>query len=134
MAPPAGEVPAPRVLKCPKCADAALASVKGEGVEVDRCPACGGIWFDVNELEHALEARHSGLTMRIPKPVDEVADAKKADCPECRTPMIKLNSLSKPKVVMDACKVCHGRWLDGGEFERLKGQGFVDRLKGIFGF
>jgi Zn-finger nucleic acid-binding protein len=134
MTDPAGEAPEARALQCPKCPDTALEGVQGEGVAVDRCPTCGGIWFDAHELERALEAKHSGLTMRVPKPVDEVKDAQKAVCPECKTPMIKLNSLSKPRVVMDACKVCHGRWLDGGEFEKLKGTGVLGRLKRVFGF
>jgi Zn-finger nucleic acid-binding protein len=41
--------------KCPKCGDQIMmrhfASTRRE-VEVDECPACGGIWLDAGELGH----------------------------------------------------------------------------------
>lgn len=43
-------------MKCPKCG-ADLAHEAYHGVEVDRCHACGGVWFDAGEVEQVLE-RH----------------------------------------------------------------------------
>ena len=36
-------------MQCPKCS-AAMEKVVHEGIEVDRCTGCGGLWFDM--LEH----------------------------------------------------------------------------------
>ncbi len=36
-------------MTCPKC-EGAMEPVEFEGIEVDRCTKCGGLWFDL--LEH----------------------------------------------------------------------------------
>lgn len=41
-------------LPCPACG-AELAAVQLEGMPVDRCTAQHGVWFDVTELEKALQ-------------------------------------------------------------------------------
>ena len=42
------------VATCPKC-KAALESYSFIEIILDRCPACGGIWFDRGELEQILK-------------------------------------------------------------------------------
>jgi Zn-finger nucleic acid-binding protein len=37
-------------VKCPKCS-AAMGSVSYQGVEVDRCTKCAGLWLDMLEAE-----------------------------------------------------------------------------------
>ena len=37
-------------MQCPKCAQA-MEKVKFQDVEIDRCINCGGMWFDMLELE-----------------------------------------------------------------------------------
>ena len=41
-------------MNCPKCLTATLAEFKLEGVAVDRCSRCDGIWFDARELSQLL--------------------------------------------------------------------------------
>lgn len=41
-------------LKCPKCG-ADLHTEEYHLVEVDKCPECGGIWFDAGEAEQLIE-------------------------------------------------------------------------------
>ena len=45
-------------LQCPRC-DGRLQPVMFEGVEIDVCDKCGGVWLDANELE-ALTKRDEG--------------------------------------------------------------------------
>ncbi len=45
-------------MKCPKCG-ADLVKQDNDGIEVDRCPECHGVWFDAGEAE-ALVKRESG--------------------------------------------------------------------------
>ncbi len=41
-------------MKCPRCDDATLTELDRDGVTVDRCPQCRGIWLDRGELEKLL--------------------------------------------------------------------------------
>ena len=53
------------IMKCPTCTDTPLVMAERQGVEIDYCPACRGIWLDRGELERAaglsLEPEHSRL-------------------------------------------------------------------------
>ncbi len=42
-------------MKCPTCHDASLTVIDRQGVEIDYCPACRGIWLDRGELEMLLD-------------------------------------------------------------------------------
>lgn len=41
-------------MKCPSCA-ATLVMSERQGVEIDYCPKCRGIWLDRGELDKILE-------------------------------------------------------------------------------
>lgn len=41
-------------MKCPVCADATLLMTERQGVEIDYCPACRGIWLDRGELDKLI--------------------------------------------------------------------------------
>ncbi|MFZ5877045.1 MAG: zf-TFIIB domain-containing protein [Nitrospirota bacterium] len=43
-------------MKCPKCG-ADMRELERQGIKVDQCGACGGIYFDRGELELLLEAK-----------------------------------------------------------------------------
>ncbi len=42
-------------MKCPTCPDATLVMSDRQGVEIDYCPACRGIWLDRGELDKLLD-------------------------------------------------------------------------------
>jgi len=42
-------------MKCPTCVDATLVMSDRQGVEIDYCPACRGIWLDRGELDKLLD-------------------------------------------------------------------------------
>jgi len=42
-------------MKCPNCTDSTLVMTDRQGVEIDYCPACRGIWLDRGELDKLLE-------------------------------------------------------------------------------
>ncbi len=64
-------------MQCPVCTDTALAISSREGVEIDYCPQCRGVWLDRGELDKIIDrvaaapagsraacsARDLGLTM-----------------------------------------------------------------------
>ena len=41
-------------MKCPQC-DVALVMTAREGVEIDYCPTCRGVWLDRGELDKIIE-------------------------------------------------------------------------------
>lgn len=42
-------------MKCPHCVDTMLVMSDRQGVEIDYCPACRGVWLDRGELDKLLE-------------------------------------------------------------------------------
>ncbi len=42
-------------MKCPCCKDVGLTLSERQGVEIDYCPQCRGVWLDRGELDKLLE-------------------------------------------------------------------------------
>lgn len=114
-------------MDCPAC-QRALIVVEREGIEVDWCLSCRGLWFDGGELE--LLAGKSGRKMQLPE-LDAAVDAGKSarKCPRCRQRMRHLHVGEPEPVELDLC-AGHGLWLDRGELARvmvqLETEGFGD--------
>jgi uncharacterized protein len=48
-------------MKCPTCTDTALVMSDRQGVEIDYCPQCRGVWLDRGELDKLIE-RSAAMT------------------------------------------------------------------------
>ena len=57
-------------MKCPTCADSTLVMTDRQGVEIDYCPSCRGIWLDRGELDKLLE-RAAAAYESPPAPVSQ---------------------------------------------------------------
>jgi uncharacterized protein len=55
MSPLAISVEKDEIMKCPVCPDATLAMTNREGIEIDYCPTCRGVWLDRGELDKIIE-------------------------------------------------------------------------------
>jgi Zn-finger nucleic acid-binding protein len=42
-------------MRCPTCPDTALVMSDRQGVEIDYCPQCRGVWLDRGELDKLIE-------------------------------------------------------------------------------
>jgi len=42
-------------MRCPHCTDTNLAMTERQGIEIDYCPNCRGVWLDRGELDKLLE-------------------------------------------------------------------------------
>lgn len=42
-------------MKCPHCTNTTLVLSERQGVEIDYCPSCRGIWLDRGELDKLLD-------------------------------------------------------------------------------
>lgn len=58
-------------MKCPMCKDSNLVMTDRQGLEIDYCPDCRGIWLDRGELDKLVE--------RAERPTGE---RSRADSPE----------------------------------------------------
>ncbi len=52
-------------MKCPTCPDATLVMADRQGIEIDYCPQCRGVWLDRGELDKLIE-RSAGATQAPP--------------------------------------------------------------------
>ena len=109
-------------MDCVKC-DGKLHPIEVEGVVVDQCDACSGIWFDGGELERVTRMKRLGA-LEIPPRRDAAADAKRARCPRCggEGKLVPVASTTS-EIHVDTCAVCGGKWLDGGELAILRDEG-----------
>ncbi len=46
-------------MKCPACKDATLALTERQGIEIDYCQQCRGVWLDRGELDKLIERSES---------------------------------------------------------------------------
>jgi Zn-finger nucleic acid-binding protein len=107
---------------CPVCRKGALI-VEYQNIELDYCPICQGVWFDVGELELLLESAGLGnhrryLDSLIGSPEVKTPE-KKRKCPICHRKMKKTYIDEDKKIMVDVCRVGNGIWFDGGEVQSL---------------
>lgn len=62
-------------MKCPVCKDTDLVIADRQGVEIDYCPQCRGVWLDRGELDKIIE-RSEAIEQASRAPVD---DRRRAD-------------------------------------------------------
>lgn len=53
-------------MKCPSCKETSLVLSERQGIEIDYCPECRGVWLDRGELDKILEK-----SMREQRPAGE---------------------------------------------------------------
>lgn len=92
-----------------------MLSFQHQGLEVDSCPECFGIWFDREELKEFLQRPE--LAQRLSEGVSESPSVSASErlCPSCRIPLSETNL---GEVSVDLCFRCRGIWLDQGELDR----------------
>lgn len=67
-------------MRCPACPDAVLVMADRQGVEIDYCPNCRGVWLDRGELDKIIE-RSAGAGSGAPAGRD---DRGRASSPQGR--------------------------------------------------
>lgn len=108
-------------MNCPRCS-IELEKRSVDGIELDECRQCGGIWFDRDELRKLKDHEDSDLNWMdfdIWKHRDLFhVSEKPAKCPKCQFAMASIG-YGNTGVKVDFCVDCEGIWLDGGEFEKI---------------
>lgn len=58
---------------CPACKDSVLSMTERQGVEIDYCPKCRGVWLDRGELDKIIEKSAAAATAEpVPQPQQQV--------------------------------------------------------------
>jgi len=106
-----------RAVNCPDCGKVAEIVRLGT-LELDLCDACGGLWFDRNELERLpREVPPEDLSGEVHALVARLAARKSASkayplCPICHETMNLAQYQKVSGVLVHRCATC-GVWLDG---------------------
>ncbi len=107
-------------MKCSVCHQPIII-VEHDGIELDYCTGCAGVWFDAGEVEllldklglesAGLEGLHLSAEVKTPE--------ARRRCPVCGRRMKKVTVGEESRLVIDACPDGDGLWFDGGEVGRL---------------
>ncbi len=113
-------------MDCPRCGSD-LKTEKYNGIEVDKCVSCEGMWLDYPELDEledkAMDADEQKGTMITRSGPSELA------CPRCRGAMQQFRYRFN-ELWLDVCEAEHGFWLDKGEEKRVL-EMMEQRIRGL---
>ena len=115
-------------MKCP-IDGATLETITYEGIRIERCPECGGIWLDADELGHIVEAREKRFTQGerdalaqakpvFGVPVDELD--RELVSPKSGTKLKPVNYGGDSGIIINVCPNGEGIWLDACELESIQ--------------
>ncbi|HCP48057.1 MAG TPA: hypothetical protein DIU15_18605 [Deltaproteobacteria bacterium] len=106
-------------MNCPKCPQSPLRNEHWEGVDLDRCLVCGGLFLDPGELEGMLTSFSGGWAddSRY-SAISNQQDMQLGSCPRCTTIMTPY--LSPRNIRLDRCGSCGGLFLDQGELAAMR--------------
>lgn len=103
-------------MHCPKCGNS-MRSVEIDGVEIDRCVECGGIWLDVGESELLSDSETAtAIDTGDPLKGRETNLISRYRCPRCGGGMMRAVDPRRPGISYEECTSCKGTFFDAGEF------------------
>lgn len=105
-------------MTCPACLKE-LRPVIEFGIALDECPACGGIWFDDDELKRLLNAG-GDITVELDakvEPSGEIVTKRDLNrvCPKCNIHLDRYRYNYSSQIELDSCHQCNGVWIDDSE-------------------
>ncbi len=116
-------------MRCPKCRTD-MEQVVQDGIEIDRCKYCAGIWFDAGERE-ALGNMKAAAAIDIGdasrgKQTNEI---DRYPCPRCSGAMARVVDPQQTHIWYEVCSSCGGSFFDAGEFTDLAEHSISDFFK-----
>lgn len=119
-------------MKCPKC-QAEMKKIELEGVEVDRCTGCYGIWFDFQEQQQLKAAPGA---QRIDSGDAAVGEKMNLidiiNCPRDGSRLTRMVDRQQPHLWYEACPVCYGVFFDAGEFRDYSTRTLIESIRDLF--
>jgi len=93
-----------------------------DGVVIDRCAACGGLWFDAGEMgrfRDGLEQMALNTIPRAPSVPSATGVAPTLACPRCLHGLKRGEYAYGTGVCVARCAECEGVWLPGTQVVRF---------------
>ena len=104
-------------MNCPHCKEVELIPVMTKnGVLVDFCPQCEGIWLDKGEIFYFTKIP-TYFKYEIEEALKNSKPSERLN-PHTQTPLVEL-SLAGGKLIIDYCPKTEGIWLDKGELKKI---------------
>lgn len=101
-------------MQCPNCG-ASLAAAKRDGLDVEACPDCNGLWLTRQELD---QLENEAFDLGKKGSLVFGAEASSRKCPECAAALQKFHYRDYD-LELEFCAAGHGFWLDAGEDKRV---------------
>lgn len=109
-------------MDCIRCGTR-MRKAEKDGVLIDRCPRCNGLWLDAGELEKLEQGKEADRAQLVHQARNELLQESHrlvsiaGMCPKCQVK--KLNEIQKRGVKLDYCSNCKGLFFDETELERV---------------
>ncbi|GJM18531.1 MAG: hypothetical protein DHS20C14_07440 [Phycisphaeraceae bacterium] len=120
---------------CP-CDGTVMRKVDVEGVVVDRCPGCGGVWLDLGELAQLLGVEDAKTEIADLDP-EAHTHAPASDtvrvCPRDGQRLTPVRVPQQAHIEYDLCTHCGGTFYDAGELRDLSRFTLAERVKSLLG-
>jgi uncharacterized protein len=68
-------------MNCPRCENASLIEIDRQGITIDRCDGCRGVWLDRGELEKLIARESRSEAAPAPSPASAPALAVAGEPP-----------------------------------------------------
>ncbi len=112
------------IIECPACGSKMeKIYMEAQGINLDVCLECGGIYFDNREFKKFDEITED-ITPLVElfenKTFKQTEQYENRKCPVCGAQMVKNYSSAKKDVEVDECYSCGGKFLDNGELEKIR--------------
>jgi Zn-finger nucleic acid-binding protein len=105
-------------LTCPKCLAKTLHTFNtSEGVTVDLCDKCRGMWMDKGETARAAELENDFPDYRA---VAGSAVLTNFICPCCGSKLHNMKYATQSDLMIEYCRKCGGMFLDAGEMSKIE--------------
>jgi len=116
-------------LNCPRCSGT-LSQVMVSLCRAHTCQACGGAWVPFESCEAVMPRLAELAPEGTPAPL--AAAPAKVKCPGCGGDLVPVKAHASGGITVRTCMVCFGRWVDGSELLRTRGQGLLGMIKAMF--
>jgi len=97
-----------------------MEQINYEGVEIDRCTICNGIWFDAGEVELLRNSKAAAAIDTGDADVGKQHNViDRYRCPRCSGSMVRMVDPKQRHIWFETCSSCNGSFFDAGEFRDL---------------
>jgi Zn-finger nucleic acid-binding protein len=109
-----------------------MEQVEYDGIEIDRCKNCRGIWFDAGESD-MLRNREAAAAIDTGDPIrgKQTNEVNRYRCPRCNGGMLRKIDPQQTNIWYEECTSCRGSFFDAGEFADVSQRtisDLIDRL------